>query len=248
MNPEAMGPFGSALSAFLRGDRDAELILRRDDGLVVPMQMAAFFRGPGEFSDIETTALHYCTGRVLDGGAGSGLHTLQLQARGLHVTAVDVNRQVVAVMTERGVLNALEADLTTFNGGPFETLLLLGHGLGMVGDLDGLRKFLKHALQVVAPGGQVLIHSTDVRMTDDAVHLAYHETNRQKGRYIGQSRLWLEFARNIGPQGLHYRWLLVDPETLLEYAGVAGWSCEILRQEDSGEYLARLTEQQSSRA
>ena len=191
-----MAPFGSALLAFLGGDGDAELTLRRDDGLVVPMPMTAFFRGSDEFSDIETAALDCCHGRVLDGGAGSGLHALQLQARGLDVTAVDVNRQVVAVLTERGVLKALEADLTVFNGGPFETLLLLRHGLGMVGDLDGLRKFLKHALEIVAPAGQILIHSTDVRMTDDAVHLAYHETNRREGRYIGENRLWLEFARN----------------------------------------------------
>ena len=45
------------------------------------------------------SVVYFCSAvlsRVLDGGAGSGLHALQLQARGLDVTAVDVNRQVVA--------------------------------------------------------------------------------------------------------------------------------------------------------
>ena len=59
-----MAPFGSALLAFLGGDGDAELTLRRDDGLVVPMPMTAFFRGSDEFSDIETAALDCCHGRV----------------------------------------------------------------------------------------------------------------------------------------------------------------------------------------
>lgn len=60
MNAEAMSPFGAALSAFFGGEQDAELLLCRDDGLVVPLPMTAFFRAPGEFSEIEAAALDAC--------------------------------------------------------------------------------------------------------------------------------------------------------------------------------------------
>ena len=242
MNAEAMSPFGAALSAFFGGEQDAELLLCRDDGLVVPLPMTAFFRARGEFSEIEAAALDACTGHVLDGGAGSGLHTLPLQERGLPVTAVDVSRAAIAVMSERGVLDARQADLTVFNGGLFDTLLLLGHGVGMVEHLDGLDRFLKHAQTLVSPSGKLLIHSTDVRMTDESVHLAYHDRNRQAGRYIGVSRLYLEFKSESGTS---YDWLLVEPDTLREHAATAGWDCEILRQETTGEYLAQLRQRQS---
>ncbi len=233
-----MRPFGRALAAYLEGDSEAEVILRRDDGLEVALRAGLFFRAPEEFSEIERIALEACGGRVLDIGAGAGLHALALQERGLAVTALDLDPDAVEVMRRRGVRDVVEADLFEFRGGPFDTLLLLGHGIGMVEDLGGLSRFLARAPELCAVGGRLLVHSTDVRCTEDPVHLAYHERNQRAGRYAGEIRLEVEFRGDRGPG---YGWLHVHPETLAERARRAGWDSEILRREATGDYLARLT-------
>jgi SAM-dependent methyltransferase len=238
MLADAMEPHGLALRAYLQGDTDAQLLIRRDDGLENPLPVSVAFRSPDEFSRIEKEALDHCRGHVLDIGAGTGIHALVLESRGITVTAIDVNPHAVDVMHARGVRDAQQVDVFHYHGGPYDTLLMLGHGIGMVEDLAGLERFLKHAHELTRPGGQLLVHSVDVRRTADPRHLAYHEKNRRAGQYIGSIRLQLEFEGKAGP---HCRWLHVDPETLEQGAGVDGWACRVVHEEESGEYLARLT-------
>jgi len=233
----AMGPFGSALRAHVEGDTSAELLIRREDGLEVPIPIGHFFREASAFSRIEHSALERCAGRVLDIGAGTGLHSLELQSRGLSVTAIDVCPEAVTIMGERGLGDARCADVTRFAGGRFDTLLMLGHGVGMVEDLEGLSRFLTQARRLVTGAGQLLLDSLDVSRTDVAEHLAYHEARRKVGRYKGETRIQLEHGGEVGP---FYGWLHVDPRTLAEKGDGAGWGCEVILEEESGEYLARL--------
>ncbi len=90
MDPEAMRLFGSALLDFQKGDKSAFFTIIRDDGLAEDVPISHFFRGLGEFTGLEKTALDKCRGRVLDVGAGSGQHSLSLQRRGLKVCAIDI--------------------------------------------------------------------------------------------------------------------------------------------------------------
>ncbi|MDH3367195.1 MAG: methyltransferase domain-containing protein [Gemmatimonadota bacterium] len=232
-----MAPHGRALLAYSDGDLDAELLVRRGDGREEHLSVRYFFRPPEEFTTIETTALAQSRGRVLDVGAGSGLHSLALQSDGMTVTAIDLTSEAVAVMARRGVLDARQADVFRFHDGPFDTLLMLGHGIGMVQDLAGLDRFLAHARGLVSDGGQLLVHTVDPTRTDDPAHLAYHEASRRAGRYIGEIELQFEFE---GERGAACRWLILDEPTLRRHAEAAGWDCEILREEETGDYLARL--------
>lgn len=238
MDPAAMAPHGRALVAYFDGNLDAELLVRRDDGREERVPVRYFFRPPEEFSPIETTALDACRGHVLDIGAGSGLHTLALQAAGATVTAIDVSVEAVDVMTRRGVRDARRADVFTFTEGPFDTLIMLGHGLGMVQDLAGLDRFLAQARRLVRDGGQLLLHTVDPTRTDDPEHLAYHDANRRAGRYIGEIELQFGFEGERGPS---CRWLILDERTLRDHAQRGGWDCEIVHDEPNGDYLARLT-------
>ena len=101
MDPLAMEPQGWALRAYYDGDLDAELIIHRDDGVDDPLPVRHFFRNPSEFTAIETSAIDLCSGHVLDAGAGTGLHSLVLQQKGVAVTAIDINPQAVAIMAQR---------------------------------------------------------------------------------------------------------------------------------------------------
>ena len=238
MNPNAMTPFGLALIAYFRGETSAQIGIRRDDGLEDPMPVSQFFRSVDEFIPIEVAAIERCQGHVLDIGAGTGIHSLVLQSQGMSVTAIDINHQAVEILTERGIADVHCVDVFDFEEGPFDTLLMLGHGIGMVEDMPGLARFLVHAHRLTSADGQILVHSLDVSETDDPDHLAYHESNRQAGRYIGEVRLQFEYRGQFGP---YCGWLHVDPRTLCAKAGQEGWECEIVLKEDSGDYLARLT-------
>ncbi len=233
-----MEPQGLALLAYFEGDNDAELIIRRDDGLEDPLRVSHFFRDPAEFTEIERTALNLCTGHVLDAGAGTGLHSLVLQQKGLLVTAIDISPQAVATMTGRNVKHVHCEDIFDFHGGLFDTILMLGHGIGMVETIAGLDRFLSHTRGLLSDKGQVLLDSVDVRLTDNLRHLAYQEANRRSGRYIGEIRMQLSFKGRNGPL---CGWLHVDAQTLKERAKASDWKCEVLLQEESGHYLAKLT-------
>jgi SAM-dependent methyltransferase len=237
MDPHAMIPYGLALLAYFRGEASAPLIIRRDDGVEAALPVSHFFRPPAEFSPIEVAALERCRGHVLDIGAGTGLHSLALLSLGRAVTAIDISSDAVAIMARRGVPDVYCADIFEFEEGPFDTLFMLGHGIGMVEDLQGLSRFLAHAHRLTRTGGHVLLDSRDVRQTDDPRHVAYHEANRRAGRYVGEIRLQLEYAGQTGP---YCGWLHVDPETLQKQCERVGWQCEIILRLGSGDYLAGL--------
>ena len=237
MNPQAMEPFGNALVAYFEGDTGAEVVVRRDDGLAAPIPVSHFFRDESGFTEIEKNAIMLCKGHILDIGAGTGLHSIVMQRKGCQVTAIDISPQAAGIMKLIGVKDVRYADVFEFDGGPFDTLLMLGHGIGMAESMVGLDRFLSKARTLLTDGGQVIMDSLDVRMTDSPANLAYHEANRQAGRYVGEIRIQFEFRGMNGP---FCGWLQVDDETLSQHAGMWGWQCEIIQRGDTGDYLARL--------
>jgi SAM-dependent methyltransferase len=234
---EPMTPFGLALRSYFHGVKDAGVTMRREDGLTVPLPAAYFFREKAELAEAEILALTECRGQVLDIGAGAGIHSLALQDRGIKVTALEIDPELVKILSARGVKDIRPADIFEFEEGAFDTLLMLGHGIGICGDLQRLDRFLQHAKKLLKPGGQIILDTTDVSKSADPQNLAYQEANRQAGRYIGDITFRMEYGGVTGP---YFHWLHVDAGTLESRAFGAGFTCEILWQHDSGEYLARL--------
>jgi len=238
-----MEPFGMALRAYFEGDTSAELIIRRDDGLESPLPVSFFFRDPSGFTNIDHAALERCMGHVLDVGAGAGVHSLVLHGKGFPLTAIDISPQTVDILKQRGLKDVHCADIFGFREGRFDTLLMMGHGIGMVETIEGLDRFLAHVRGLLSEEGQVLLDSLDVRVTEDPKNLAYHEANRQARRYIGEIRMQFEYQGRKGP---YCGWLHIDPATLKEHAVKQGWDCEVLMEEASGDYLARLSKGHAS--
>lgn len=232
-----MEPHGRALEDEYRGRRRHELTIHREDGHAGAVPVGVFL-SETPVSPQETRVLERCRGRVLDVGAGAGRHALHLQGRGLEVCAIDVVPQALAIMRARGVRTAREVDFLDFDGTGFDTVLLLGHGLGMAGDLAGLERWLCHLDRVVAGRGQVLADSLDVRCTDDDVHLAYQQGLEARGRYRGEMRFHLEYE---GIAGAEFGWLHVDFDTLSDLAAPRGWRAELIARDDDGNYWCRLT-------
>jgi 2-polyprenyl-3-methyl-5-hydroxy-6-metoxy-1,4-benzoquinol methylase len=233
-----MAPYGQSLLDFYSGETAAAVTIRREDGLEDELPASIFFREPAGFSPQEQAALALCQGHVLDIGAGTGCHSLALQERGMRVLAIDVSPQAIEIMAHRGVKAYRHADVFEFHQGRYDTLLLMMHGIGMVQDLSGLDRFLSHAHELLQPGGQILLDSLDVRSTEDPQHLAYQAAKRQAGRYVGEICMQFGYKGHLGPL---FGWLHVDPVTLAAHAARSGWTCQIVHQEDDGNYLARLT-------
>ncbi len=184
---------------------------------------------------LEAHALDLCRGRVLDLGAGAGVHALELQLRGFSVTAIDIVPECVTVMRRRGVQDAQVADLYAFDGGPFDTILNLCNGLDKVGSLADLPRFLAR-MRHLAPAGQLITDSFDLRAGADATRLAELARRQAAGRYFGESDMRFAYA---GVDGAPFSVLHIDDETLLGIAGENGWNAEVL-QRAGGQYLARL--------
>lgn len=227
-SPPSWAPHGTALRDFLAGRQDAEVVVRAADGEEERTAVRVFFREAHEFSALDEAALDLCRGRVLDVGAGAGCHSLVLQARGVIVTALDVAPDAVEVMRRRGVRDVRCGDIFRFTGERFDTLLVLMNGIGLVGTLEGLDRFLREAPRLLTDGGQILLDSFDPGPADAG----------SSRPYAGEMCFQQEYR---GIRGAFYDFLFLDFETLRRYAESAGWRCESIWQEDEGHYLARLT-------
>ncbi len=193
------------------------------------MPVEHFFRSAADLPPVERTALRLCEGNVLDAGAGSGTHALVLQDQGHRVTAIDILPDAVKVMRGRGLKDAQVADIFTFDGGPYDSVLMLMNGIGIVGDLDGLDRVFAALRRLLIPGGKVLFDSTD---------LAERGGRRgRRGRYGGEVTFTLTYRGESGPT---FPWLFVDSETLSAATLRNGWSGEVIYQEPDGHYLCRL--------
>lgn len=230
-------PLGAALAAAHAGDPAAPVTVHSTLWETEQAPAAEFYRPDGEpLPPLEQEALARCRGRVLDAGAGGGRHALELERAGLEVVALDVCPQAVEVMTARGVRDPRVGDVLRHDGGPYDTILMMQNGVGIVGDVVGLGRLLERLDGLLAGGGQLLLDSADL-----AVELADHRvdpaTASRPGEVLGEVEFRLEFDDLAGPW---YPWLFVDPRTLALLAGAAGFETEILAWGTRGAYLARL--------
>jgi len=235
MQVDPWRPHALAMQAYFDGRTDVAISVSDDYGGTDAHPIAYFFRGPDEFPPMEQEALRLCRGRVLDVGAGSGCHSLVLQERGFAVCALEIVPELAEIMRRRGVVDVHCGDLFDFAADPFDTVLMLMNGLEVAGTLSGLDRLLRHLRTLVAPGGQVVADSTDLRTVGE---IDSGVAEREDGRYVGEVVYQLEFEGTKGPP---FPRLYVDPDTLVEFARRWGWHVEIIMHSEGGGYLSRLT-------
>lgn len=236
--PEQEDPMGAAIRDYFRQGKSAQLkvlsSLFDDDEIPV----AHLFRSYHEMPPLEQRALNEARGKVLDVGAGAGCHALALQERGLDVTAVDISPLSCETMKERGVANVECVNI--FNQRfqeRFDTLLLLMNGTGIAGKLSRLPQLLSRLKQLMNPGAQILIDSSDLRYV-------YEDENGVldvdlDGAYYGEVDYQMTY-RNI--KGKRFDWLYADFVVLAECCRQCGLKCEILAQGNHYDYLARIVQ------
>lgn len=229
---------GAAIRDYFRQGKSAQLkvlsSLFDDD----EMPVAHLFRSYHEMPPLEQRALNEARGKVLDVGAGAGCHALALQERGLDVTAVDISPLSCETMKERGVANVECVNI--FNQRfqeRFDTLLLLMNGTGIAGKLSRLPQLLSRLKQLMNPGAQILIDSSDLRYV-------YEDENGVldvdlDGAYYGEVDYQMTYRNIIGKS---FDWLYADSVVLAECCRQCGLKCEILAQGNHYDYLARIVQ------
>jgi SAM-dependent methyltransferase len=233
--PDAWAPLAEALVAFAEGDEEAELLVHSDEGEPDPMPISLFFRPSHALREADRAALSEVRGRVLDVGAGVGSISLVLQEAGVEVTAVEVIPEAAEIMVRRGVRRVWKERLQDLPPScQFDTVLVLMNGASLAGTLDGLSPFLKVVGGLLAPGGQVLLDSTDL-LGEESPSGA---RDWEEGEYPGEIQYQLEFR---GERGAPFPQLFVDAGTLEAVARSEGWTMETVWKNPDGEYLARLS-------
>ena len=129
-----MDPMGRAIADYWKTKKASKLRVFSPMFEEDEIPLTTLFRSYNSMSEIERKALDMAKGKVFDVGAGSGCHSLDLQERGVDVTAIDISPLSVETMKERGVKKVLEQDFFTLKG-QYDTILMLMNGIGIVGTL-----------------------------------------------------------------------------------------------------------------
>ncbi|MBB5635604.1 SAM-dependent methyltransferase [Pedobacter cryoconitis] len=225
-----MDVFGSALQDQFTNGTAATLVLHNSYDEPEEMPVDIFFRTEEEMPDIELEAMDLCEGRVLDVGGGAGSHALILQERGFDVIALDISPIAVEIMKTRGVKNAVEGDVFTYQGEKFDTLLFLMNGIGLTGTIAGFKIFLNHAKSLLNEDGQLLFDTSDISYL-------YEDIEKPADKYHGEIAYQYEYKDQ---KGEWFNWLYLDPQLLKIIAKECGWECHLLFDDGQDQYLAEM--------
>ena len=222
--------FGQALMDFYHNSFEPPLLLHNQYGPPEQIPLEKFFEKEKEFSDLGIFALEHVIGNTLDVGAAAGRVALALQNRGINVTAMDSSPGCCEIMKEIGVNNILIKNIYTYKEVRYDTIIMLMNGIGVAGSIEGLKKLLIHLKSIVRPTGQVVLDSSDISYL-------YEDIVSPKDSYFGELTYQYEYKQIMDDP---IKWLYIDQEKLAEIADEAGWMCQIIFEDDTDAYLARL--------
>ena len=229
-------PMGAAILDFLKHGRADKLHVFSSQFDEDEIPVRTLFRTEKQMNPLERTALQLATGRILDIGAGSGCHSLALQAAGKEVEAIDISPLSVEAMCKRGVKQATQANL--FNEsfyGSYDTLLMLMNGSGIIGQLENLPAFFRKAKQLLRPGGSILMDSSDLRYLYEDEDGSF--VINIADEYYGEVDFQIRYKEIMGDP---FDWLYIDFQTLSLYATQNGFEAKLIKEGIHYDYLARL--------
>ncbi|MBN2807034.1 MAG: SAM-dependent methyltransferase [Prolixibacteraceae bacterium] len=196
-----------------------------------------FFRSLHDMPMLERLALKYCSGKILDVGAGAGCHSLYLQQQQLDVTALEISTLCCKVMKDLGIHKVVNKDILTHAIEKYDTILLLMNGIGIAGSIHGLGKLLIHLREMLLPKGRILLDSSDLmylyEQEDGSILFDINAEN-----YYGEIDYLLTYKKIIGHP---FKWLFADHVLLSEIAEQCGLRTKVIEYGPHYDYLAELT-------
>lgn len=230
--------FGKAILDYQTNNAPENLITETSISEEDEMNVAYLFRDFYEMPQIEKTAIQLSKGKILDVGCGAGSHSLYLQNKlNLDVTAIDVSKNAIKACELRGIKKAKVQDVITLENETFDTILLLMNGAGMCGKLKNISKFLIKLKSLLNKDGQILLDSSDI--------IYMFDEDEDGGKWIpSKNDYYGEVVFNVSYKGQKekpFDWMYIDYTTLENAALANGLKCELIKEGEHYDYLARLT-------
>lgn len=227
-------PIGKAIQEYALNRRPDDIIVSSDicEDDIIPLEV--LFRSFDDMPDLEKTALSRAKGKILDVGAGAGIHATYLQDQGLDVTCIEISEGAVEYL-KRIDLKAERTNFFSYSGQQFDTILMLMNGIGIAGKLSNLETTLAHAKTLLKPGGKILCDSSDIRyLYEDEEGALWIDLNTD---YYGNFRFQMKYKKEKGPW---FDWLYVDFDNLFQAAKNVGLKAQrVMEGEDH--YLAEIS-------
>jgi SAM-dependent methyltransferase len=229
-------PMGQAIAEYHKKGHAVKLRVFSSMFYEDNIPVKTLFRDFANMPPLEQKMMGMAEGRVLDVGAGSGCHSLELMKMGREVVAIDISALLVEVMTDRGV-DARQVDFfdETF-AEHFDTIIMAMNGIGIVGRVERLPEFFKRAKLLLNPGGRILLDSSDLKYVFENEDGSF-DIDLAAG-YYGEVDYAMKY-RTV--QGDSFDWLYLDFATLQMYANESGFKCEKVADGSHYDYLAMLT-------
>ena len=154
--------------------------------------------------------------------AALGRHALELQRRGFEVAGLDVSPGAVQTCIRRGLRDV--RCLTIFElarqGETFDTVLMLGNNLQLLGSVTQSRRWLAALADLTNPNGRIVGSLLDPYQTDNPDHLQYYAWNRARRRMAGQARMRARFR---GMATAWFDYLMLSLAELDELLAASQW-------------------------
>jgi hypothetical protein len=235
MNTNTYDPIGQAILDYAKNKKPFDIIVSSDicEDDIIPIEV--LFRSLKDMPEIEKKALKLCKGKVLDVGAGAGIHCQELIKNGLSTHALDSSQGSIEYLKNIGVSSTLSSFESFDSKTKFDTILMLMNGIGIAGTLANLEKTLLKAKSLLQEGGQLICDSSDIRyLYEDEDGSMWMDLNSE---YYGNFRFQMHYKKISGPW---FDWLYVDYDNLHQVATKVGFkSVKIMEQENH--FLAQLT-------
>lgn len=154
----------------------------------------------------------------------------------MDVTALDISKGSIQCCLERGILKTIHKDVFQFESATFDTLLMLMNGSGIFAKYENVSSKLKQLKSLLKPGGQILIDSSDIIYMFDQDEDGGHWVSTEND-YYGE----LEYTIKYQGESETTTWLFLDFNSLDILSQSAGFHCELIKQGDHFDYLAKLT-------
>jgi SAM-dependent methyltransferase len=213
-------------------------VVERDDGCVFTSDPSYYLAPFRRWWPQERRAMRFVRGRVLDVGSGAGRVSLYLQNRGFDVVGIDVSPLAVRLARQRGAVDARVGTLHTAIQADerFDTILLLGNNLGVLGGEQQGRRLLRKLARLSSAKGRILAGSYDPYEGASELARRYQANNRGRGKMGGVERLRVRYRQHATPW---YDVLFASRDEVTQLTRESGWLVNHFIDDGAG-YVAVL--------
>jgi len=227
-------PIGKAILEYASTNKPNDIIVSSEicEDDIIPIEV--LFRTLEEMPELEVFAIKSAKGKVLDVGAGAGVHALEMKKNGCDVLAIDISKGAVEHLKKKE-LTVQHIDFFDLKDQKFDTITLLMNGIGIAGTLSNLERTLSHAKSLLNPGGKILCDSCDIRyLYEDEEGALWVNLNTE---YYGNFRFQMSYKKEIGPW---FDWLYVDFDSLFNASSKIGMKAVRVYEQDDN-FLAEIS-------